>query len=179
MRYKVEEITSKNITKEYVKEIAECMRTVQWHNERGFYLDNLEFMGYQGFGIPSEEEYQEHIKAAINETSSKIFLAKETCCGNNPVGLSIVSLTNYIPEAQYRRGGRVVFFWVHPKFRKTNLLKELYKHVWGFFRRRKCINISLNVKHFQSDIAKFFLQKGYKINNMELVGPTKKMVGKA
>ena len=168
MNYTYKEVKSE-IGLDDLRKLANCMRDVQKNNERDIYDDKPELMGHEGFRIPSQVEYERFITAAITEEDAKVFAAFQE---DEVVGLAIGGIT--APEHKTGRGsGRIMFFWSHENLRKTLLVKKLYKSLFGWFNDRNCINVSLTVKNFQSHIAKFFMSRGYKMNNVELVGPVR------
>ena len=170
MKYILTEATSENVSKDDIKEIAECMRVIQYFNERGFYTGNIKSMGFHGFKIPTRKEYETFVENALIEPDAKIYMAREACCKKEIVGLAVGGVTDM---AENECSGRLLFFWTHPSFRKNTLTNNLYKKMWGWFDSRKCISVSITFKHFQEKMAKYFMNKGYEINNMELVGPIK------
>jgi GNAT superfamily N-acetyltransferase len=169
MGYIVTEVNNDKLDWE-IKEIAECMKVIQWHNERGIYAGNHSFMGYQGYSLPSMDEYKGFIKDIINRDTAKIIMVKEDCCGEKIIGLTVGGLTD-IAEESKKRSGRILFFWVHPEYRKSNITKKMYKALFGWFKKSDCISVSISFKHFQKNLARFFLKNGYMVENMELVGP--------
>ena len=152
MDYIIYELNSKNTILE-IREIAKCMRNVQKFNEQDVYENNIEYMGYEGFKIPSQIEYENFLRSATTEEDAKVFVAKEK---DRIVGLSVCGLTQpHILEG--RQQGRIIFFWISPDYRKTKLNNRLYKKVFGWFNNRNCVSVSLTVKNFQSKIAEFFM----------------------
>ena len=173
MKYIMVEATSGNTSKDDIREIGQCMRLMQDYNERGFYKPNPELMGYQGFSVPSQEEYETYIENLLIEPDAKIYYARENCCEKEIVGLAIGGLTAPLQEKPHKASGRILFFWSNPKYRKTTMVNNLYKKMWGWFADKKCINVSITFKSFQKDIVSYFEKKGYTMNNVELVGPVK------
>ncbi len=172
MGYTITEVNKKN--KDDFKELAECMRTIQWHNERGIFAGNVTFMGHQGYDIPKLKEYIEFIKNIVNIPSAKLFFAKEDCCGEKVVGVAFGGFTEEAEESK-TRCGRIMFFWVNPDFRKTKLPLTLYKKLFGWFKKNNCPNVSVTFNPFQNDMSRFFVKNGYRVANVELVGPVEVM----
>ena len=168
MGYNLTEVKEDNLKD--IKELAECMRTVQYYNEKGIYAGNHMFMGYQGYGIPSKKEYISFIKDIVDNSSFKLLYSREECCGNKIIAVGLGALTSMANETK-TRCGRVMFFWVHPEKRKTTLNNKLYKKLFGWFKKNNCPSVSISFKRHQDSLAKFFFNKGYKVDNMELVGP--------
>ena len=155
-----------------IKEVAKCMRKIQKYNEQDYYSTSLEDMGFQGFAIPDEKTYITYTENSVWDDDVKVFMARETCCSKEIIGVAMGGLTpgDRITD---RSSGRVLFFWVNPKYRKTTLTNNFYKRLWGWFDDRNCVSVSITFKSWQDKLAKYFMSKGYKTNNVELVGPVR------
>lgn len=173
MDYILKEINSENVKPKDIKDIAKCMRDIQKKNEQDFYRTHYGHMGWQGFQIVPIDKYELFVKNSLEEDKAKIVVCREKCCGKGIVGLSVSVITAGIEETSYRGCGRIVFFWSDEKYRKSTLVNNMYKKVWGWFDSMNCINVSINFKHFQKNIIDYFMKKGYFMNNVELVGPVR------
>lgn len=171
MKYILEELTSKNSIDD-IKEVAKCMRDIQKFNESDYYLSDLSHMGFHGYSIPDEQAYVTYTENCITDEDCKIYMARETCCSKSVIGVAMGGLT--LPEKlTSRSSGRVLFYWINPKYRKTTLGNNLYKKLWGWFDDRNAVSVSITFKSWQKDLAKYFKSKGYEENNVELVGPVR------
>lgn len=170
MKYILEELTSVDEFKD-IEEMARLTKKIQKENEQTHYLPNLLHMGYQGFKLPDYDDYCDYIFSLVNEKDAKVFFARETCCSKKIIGACVGALTGKMFNGV--RGGRVLFFWVHPDYRKSTLTNNMYKKMWGWFDKEKCSNVSITFKTWQEDILKYFMNKGYLINNVEVTGPVR------
>ncbi len=169
MKYILEELTSVDDFKN-IEDVARVIEKVTDDNERKYYLDDLQSMGYQGFDLPQYSDYCDFIFKCIPAEKTKVLMARETCCGKDVIGIAIAGLTG---KVRGFRSGRLLFFWVDPNYRKTTLLTTLYKKMWAWFSKKNCANVSINLKTWQEGILNYFMNKGYHINNVELTGPVK------
>lgn len=167
MGYILEEITEID----NIEDIIECMDIVTQENEQTAYAGNWEHMGYAGFTLPSKSSFAHAIKDLLGQKTVSIYRAKEDCCGNKVVGLVCGALTNRVPETKYKRSGRIIFFWVHPKHRKGSLYINLYRKIRKFFKDNDCLNVTLALRDHQVNLINGLMKVGWKINTMELLLP--------
>lgn len=172
MKYTLVEL-DENSSKDDIKEVANCMMRIQKHNERDFYIGKFQYMGFEGFKLPSQEEYKTFVENATWERDAKIYMARETCCDKSVVGIAVGGLTRAEKAANYRSCGRLLFFWVDSNYRKTTMTNGLYKKLWGWFADMNCISVSITFKNFQNKLTEYFMSKGYTVNNVEVVGPVR------
>jgi ribosomal protein S18 acetylase RimI-like enzyme len=114
--------------------LCEVLEVAKLYNELAIYIRDETKDEYFVFDSLSDENLSEELKAAVQDDSKKIFVAKED---DKIIGFIAGEILNcFLPISKVKKTGYISGAYVMPQYRGKNVMKRLEQMLIRYFKSK-------------------------------------------